>query len=117
VPDIPALLRTKMLYQAAKGMHFLHSSGVVHCDLKSLNLLLDSKWNLKVSDFGLTKVKGELLRNGSHSRSAGAVGTIHWTAPEVLAESDTVDYVLADVRRHHRSRHCHMMKTRQRAPN
>jgi serine/threonine protein kinase len=37
-----------MAYQAAKGMHFLHSSGIVHRDLKSLNLLLDAKWNLKV---------------------------------------------------------------------
>jgi serine/threonine protein kinase len=35
-------------YQASKGMHFLHSSGIVHRDLKSLNLLLDNKWNVKV---------------------------------------------------------------------
>jgi serine/threonine protein kinase len=76
-------------------MHFLHSSGVAHCDLKSLNLLLDNKWNLKVSDFGLTKVKSELIKNGP---KGGAMGTIHWTAPEVLAESENVDYVLADVR-------------------
>ena len=37
-----------MAYQAAKGMHFLHSSGIAHRDLKSLNLLLDAKWNVKV---------------------------------------------------------------------
>jgi serine/threonine protein kinase len=48
VPDIPFSLRVKIAYQAAKGMHFLHSSGIVHRDLKSLNLLLDSKWNVKV---------------------------------------------------------------------
>jgi serine/threonine protein kinase len=40
-----------MAYQAAKGMHFLHSSGIVHRDLKSLNLLLDSKWNVKVRPY------------------------------------------------------------------
>lgn len=48
IPDIPFALRNKMAYQAAKGLHFLHSSGIVHRDLKSLNLLLDSKWNVKV---------------------------------------------------------------------
>jgi serine/threonine protein kinase len=57
VPDVPHVLKVKMVYQAAKGMHFLHSSGIVHRDLKSLNLLLDAKWNVKVSDFGLTKFK------------------------------------------------------------
>ena len=48
VPDIPFALTCKIAYQAAKGMHFLHSSGIVHHDLKSLNLLLDNKWNVKV---------------------------------------------------------------------
>jgi serine/threonine protein kinase len=48
MPSIPVALKVKMAYQAAKGMHFLHSSGIVHRDLKSLNLLLDSKWNVKV---------------------------------------------------------------------
>jgi serine/threonine protein kinase len=48
VPEIPFALKAKMAYQAAKGMHFLHSSGIVHRDLKSLNLLLDNKWNIKV---------------------------------------------------------------------
>jgi serine/threonine protein kinase len=48
VPELPNALKAKMAYQAAKGMHFLHSSGIVHRDLKSLNLLLDSKWNVKV---------------------------------------------------------------------
>jgi serine/threonine protein kinase len=48
VVEIPIALKVKVAYQASKGMHFLHSSGIVHRDLKSLNLLLDSKWNVKV---------------------------------------------------------------------
>jgi serine/threonine protein kinase len=97
-----------MAFQAAKGMHFLHSSGIVHRDLKSLNLLLDNKWNIKVlygfgtlryslvatliimiiihhydhhqvSDFGLTTFKGNIKRGGAQV----AMATVHWTAPEV----------------------------------
>jgi serine/threonine protein kinase len=93
VPDIPLPLRVKIAYQAAKGMHFLHSSGIVHRDLKSLNLLLDSKWNVKVSDFGLTRSKEHMARNNNRL----AEGSIHWMAPEVLNEAPEVDLMLADV--------------------
>jgi serine/threonine protein kinase len=82
-----------MAYQAAKGMHFLHSSGIVHRDLKSLNLLLDNKWNVKVSDFGLTKFKEEMKRGGGDKEMQGSV---HWMAPEILNE-EPVDYMLADI--------------------
>jgi serine/threonine protein kinase len=90
-------LKAKMAYQAAKGMHFLHSSGIVHRDLKSLNLLLDNKWNVKVSDFGLTKFNADLHKHKRGSGAHGAMGSVHWMAPEVLSESPDVDYVLADV--------------------
>jgi serine/threonine protein kinase len=66
----------------------------VHRDLKSLNLLLDSKWNVKVSDFGLTKFKEEVHNKGGGKDIAGSV---HWTAPEILNEAHDVDLILADV--------------------
>jgi serine/threonine protein kinase len=100
IGDIEFALKGKMAYQAAKGMHFLHSSGIVHRDLKSLNLLLDAKWNVKVSDFGLTKFKADLDRHENNNRGSGArdpLGSVHWMAPEVLAESPGVDFALADV--------------------
>ncbi|AVL94173.1 putative serine/threonine protein kinase receptor [Megavirus vitis] len=95
IPEIPFALKVKMAYQASKGMHFLHSSGIVHRDLKSLNLLLDAKWNVKVSDFGLTKFKSDLeSRNRTVAKFAGS---IQWSAPEILNELTDIDYVLADV--------------------
>jgi serine/threonine protein kinase len=84
-----------MAYHTAKGMHFLHSSGIVHRDLKSLNLLLDSKWNVKVSDFGLTKFRDDLKKGGGPQGQPQ--GTVHWMAPEVLNESLDVDLIFADV--------------------
>ncbi|QBZ81423.1 Serine/threonine protein kinase, catalytic domain containing protein [Pandoravirus celtis] len=90
VPQIPFGLKAKVAYQAAKGMHFLHSSGVVHRDLKSLNVLLDARWNAKISDFGLTQWS-------ARARTTDAVGTVHWSAPEVLSADSEANLLLADV--------------------
>ncbi|ELR15776.1 Protein kinase [Acanthamoeba castellanii str. Neff] len=92
VVALPMELCVKQCYQAAKGMHFLHSADIAHCDLKSLNLLLDAKWNVRVADFGLSSVRNAVERNW-----AGFVGSVAWTAPEVLNKMPDADYVLADV--------------------
>ncbi|XP_058771131.1 serine/threonine-protein kinase-like protein CCR1 [Vicia villosa] len=49
-------LRLKIAMQSAKGVEYLHkelSPPIVHKDLKSSSILLDSEWGARVSDFGL----------------------------------------------------------------
>lgn len=73
--------------QAAKGMNFLHQSNppIYHRDLKSHNILLDEKWNARISDFGISKIKELNNRNKAAADDAAkSMGTIFWTAPEVL---------------------------------
>ncbi|GJV23348.1 kinase-like domain, phloem protein 2-like protein [Tanacetum coccineum] len=53
--------RIKICLEAAKGLSFLHDPNerqqrVLHCDIKSANILLDDNLNAKVSDFGLSKM-------------------------------------------------------------
>lgn len=69
---------TAIAYQVAEGMRFLHANGIVHRDLKTMNILLDDIDTAKIADFGLAgtmKDQTELI---------GGVGTPHYTAPEVL---------------------------------
>ncbi len=66
-------------------------AGIVHRDLKSLNLLIDPKWNVKVSDFGLTKFRDEMKKN----RPKKIQGSLFWTAPEVKANSLANDFIHA----------------------
>lgn len=87
IPSFPEGLAVKVATQAAKGMHFLHSSGIAHRDFKSLNLLVNEKWDVKVSDFGMAG----FLRD-----TQGGIGTVHWTAPEILNEEENCDLQKAD---------------------
>ncbi|PWA92719.1 Phloem protein 2-like protein [Artemisia annua] len=53
--------RLKICIGASKGLGFLHDPNgtqqrVLHCDIKSANILLDESLNGKVADFGLSKI-------------------------------------------------------------
>ncbi|GFP86989.1 serine/threonine-protein kinase edr1 [Phtheirospermum japonicum] len=73
--------RIKMALDVAKGMNCLHTSipTIVHRDLKSPNLLVDNNWNVKVCDFGLSR-----LKHNTFLSSKSTAGTPEWMAPEVL---------------------------------
>ncbi|XP_002530885.3 serine/threonine-protein kinase CTR1 [Ricinus communis] len=85
MPDARIILdekrRLNMAYDVAKGMNYLHQlrPPIVHRDLKSLNLLVDSQYTVKVCDFGLSRSKAK-----TYLSSKTAAGTPEWMAPEVL---------------------------------
>ncbi|CAI0411985.1 unnamed protein product, partial [Linum tenue] len=77
-------LRMKVAADAAKGLAFLHSdkAKVIYRDFKTSNILLDSSYNAKLSDFGLAK-DGP---TGSKSHvSTRVMGTYGYAAPEYMA--------------------------------
>ncbi|EGG16634.1 filamin/ABP280 repeat-containing protein [Cavenderia fasciculata] len=45
-----------ILLQTAKGMQYLHHLGIIHRDLKSRNVLIDNDWNVRICDFGVSRV-------------------------------------------------------------
>ena len=49
--SVPTKLRLKWSRQAAEAVAFIHSKGVIHCDIHTNNFLLDEDLNTKLSDF------------------------------------------------------------------
>ncbi|KAK7294832.1 hypothetical protein RJT34_17729 [Clitoria ternatea] len=69
--------------QIISAVKHCHSRGVFHRDLKLDNLLIDEDGNVKVSDFGLSAVKGQIRPDGLlHT----VCGTPTYVAPEILAK-------------------------------
>lgn len=75
--------------QMALGINALHEMGIIHRDIKSENILIDVRENVRVADFGLCYVKqgeGPLERERGYTTTV--VGTIHCMAPEILHNND-----------------------------
>jgi hypothetical protein len=75
--DPPAAAR--LLAKVARAVHYLHQKGVVHRDLKPLNILLDTGDEPMVADFGLVKLADD---DQGHSISLVPLGTRQYMSPE-----------------------------------
>ncbi|ETM41878.1 TKL protein kinase [Phytophthora nicotianae] len=73
-------MRARFVLDTARGMSYLHQFElpILHRDMKSPNLLVERDYSIKISDFGLSRVKAQI------QTMTGNCGTVQWMAPEVL---------------------------------
>ncbi|KAF9272024.1 hypothetical protein BGZ68_002813, partial [Mortierella alpina] len=67
-------VKTRIAKDISLGLAYLHCQGIIHCDIKSSNILLTEHKEARICDFGLA------MRTGDR----GGGGTLQWMAPELL---------------------------------
>nr|XP_023020269.1 atrial natriuretic peptide receptor 2-like [Leptinotarsa decemlineata] len=76
-------LRISLMMDLVRGMDYIHRSSIKsHGALKSSNCLVDSRFALKIADFGLSFLRVYMNEEGKESHSYWQ--RLLWTAPELL---------------------------------
>jgi serine/threonine protein kinase len=88
--DLSGMLRNKILltlpqikniiFQISQGLNYMHKSNYVHRDIKSANILLNKKGEIKIADFGLARQ----FQMGKKQPLRSEIVTLWYRAPELL---------------------------------
>ncbi|KAI9300538.1 hypothetical protein BJ944DRAFT_291624 [Cunninghamella echinulata] len=79
-------------YQILCGLAYLHDNNIVHRDIKPDNILIDHQGQLKLSDFGASKIIAhghKTLGKATLNVANSLTGTPMYMAPEIITGGDT----------------------------
>jgi serine/threonine-protein kinase len=78
--------------QILEGLSRLHQAGIIHRDIKPYNILVTDQDTIKITDFGLSQLRGETFQGPRNLM----VGSPYYAAPEQEEDPNQVD-VRADI--------------------
>lgn len=91
---LPVDRALQLAIQVADALDVAHRAGIIHRDIKSANLIVTGRGDVKILDFGVAKFLGPerpARANGDRFTTAGSsVGTLAYMSPE-QASGDDVD--------------------------
>jgi urea transport system substrate-binding protein len=93
---LPVAEACELVRQAAIGLEYIHTQGLVHRDVKPHNLLVSPAGQVKILDLGLAALKGGQKAAGELTTGRHFLGTADFAAPEQWESSRDVD-IRADI--------------------
>ena len=82
-PFLPSETKT-LLRQLTSAVAYLHANWILHRDLKTSNLLMNNRGQIKVADFGMARYYGD-----PPPKLTQLVVTLWYRAPELLLGAET----------------------------
>ena len=85
---LPADKATEFARKLCAGVAAAHNQGVLHRDLKPANIMIDSRGELRVADFGLAAIAEQLQSHEIRNGTPAYMAPEQLTGSEVSAQSD-----------------------------
>jgi len=83
---LPVARTAQIAYKCCKALEYANTAGVVHRDIKPANIMLQSDFDIKVSDFGAA----QLAR--SETTQVAGVGSPAYMSPEQIRGGEEIDF-------------------------
>ena len=82
---LPILNVVEIVFIVCKALDYAHKMGVIHRDIKPLNIMLNKAGHIKIMDFGIAQIKSE------QTASKGIVGSPSYMSPEQVKQKPVVN--------------------------
>ncbi|XP_013398539.1 atrial natriuretic peptide receptor 1 [Lingula anatina] len=89
--------RFSFIHDIARGLHFLHYNKITHGRLKSPNCVIDDRWTVKISDFGLATYREDVEEDKYRSKACRvyrAPELTHLPAAQPTPEADVYAFAI-----------------------